>query len=295
MSIPKGYIRVSARRPCPICGKPDLCLVAVSGEYAGCARTPTGCDTYENQPVMVASRLPTWRFTLGGATHRLDSRLAVAAALSRSYIDAAAIHAQLRRAATIDRVIEEAERLGVSTIALEDLGIGWHKGYDAFSFPMRDEGGKIIGIRLRCPVQASKFSVKGSRNGLFIPASHDHAAAAVIVEGPTDCAAAIDWGLNAIGRPSSSACVEMTVAFVAGREWVILANCDEAKERPDGSVFYPGQEGAAALAGELSKHSDGKVVFPTNGHKDARAWKNAGATRARVDAVIRNTPYWRAA
>ena len=46
--------------------------------------------------------------------------------------------------------------------------------------------------------------------------------------------------MDAIGRPSANACVDMTCEFCEGREVVILANFDEPKSRPDGSVFHPG-------------------------------------------------------
>ena len=35
------WIRVSRQNPCPICGKPDWCLVATDGSVAICPRTPS--------------------------------------------------------------------------------------------------------------------------------------------------------------------------------------------------------------------------------------------------------------
>ena len=34
--------RVNRRNPCPVCGKPDWCLVAEDGSAAICPRTPDG-------------------------------------------------------------------------------------------------------------------------------------------------------------------------------------------------------------------------------------------------------------
>ena len=36
------WVHVSEKRPCPICGKPDWCLIAKDGGAAICPRTPSG-------------------------------------------------------------------------------------------------------------------------------------------------------------------------------------------------------------------------------------------------------------
>lgn len=289
--IPKGYIRVSKRRPCPVCGKPDYCLISSDGQHAGCTRTELGCDRKDGQPVMVAVSEPTYRFTLNGSI--AATGLSLPKPRPVVHINAAAIHTQLRAAITAPQLKEVADSLGVSQLALDMLGIGWHEGLRAFSFPMHDERARIIGIRLRRP--EFKFSVEGSHNGMFLPSGAiPKGGPVLVVEGPTDAAAAIDWGFyEVIGRPNASACVEMLVAALRGRNVVILANFDQPKRRIDKSVFYPGQEGAAKLADALVAGGTAvKVIYPTDDIKDARAWKQAGATRARVDAVIRNAKFW---
>ena len=38
----ENMIRVSKQRPCPVCGKPDWCLIARDGSAAICARIAEG-------------------------------------------------------------------------------------------------------------------------------------------------------------------------------------------------------------------------------------------------------------
>lgn len=77
------------------------------------------------------------------------------------------------------------------------------------------------------------------------------------------------------------------------KEIAILANYDDAKKRPDGGAFYPGQEGARKLADALAvmPRRSVRVIYPLKG-KDARQWRADGATSASVRAVIRNTALW---
>ena len=63
---------------------------------------------------------------------------------------------------------------------------------------------------------------------------------------------------------------------------VIAANYDEPKQRPDGTEFYPGQEGARELADAIYRPM--KIIYPKRG-KD---WRAFGASREVMDAIIQN-------
>jgi hypothetical protein len=289
MPLPKGYTRVTRSRPCPICQRPDYCLVSTDGLYAGCTRTQIGCDVKDGRPWMVAITEPTWRFTLNGQAPQKATALKATQVV---HINAAAVHEQLRASVSLKQVEMLSASLGVTVESLHALEVGWSEGLKAFSFPMRDEAMKVIGVRLRRE-SGFKFAVEGSRNGLFVPGGRVSPSCVMIVEGPTDTAAAHDWGFNVVGRPNASACVKMIVAAVRGHDFIILANHDQPKTRPDGTTFYPGQEGATKLADALvTAGCGGKVIYPTGGHKDARAWRQSGASQGRVNAVIRNARYW---
>jgi hypothetical protein len=187
-----------------------------------------------------------------------------------------------------------AEALGVSSLSLQRLGACWSTEHKAFAFPMCNPGGEIIGVRLRS-YSGKKWCIPGSHNGLFISDGQigDQVQEIVICEGPTSTAAALDMGLFAIGRPSCSAYVAETVDICAGYNVVIIGDRDEAKTRPDGTVYHPGQDGANALAAAMVKRVRSlKLVYPLRG-KDARAWKQAGCTAAIVRSVINNALEWK--
>jgi hypothetical protein len=174
---------------------------------------------------------------------------------------------------------------------------------------MVDPEMNVIGLRLRAAKanargEVDKFSWTDSTPGLFMGRRWTGAGPILIVEGPTDRATAADWGFDAIGRPSCNDAGEMVLEFLrmirglGKRDVVILSQLDEAKPRdkrdPSKGVFYPGQDGARALAEQIWPVVRGtlKIITPPPlrpGKVDARDWKNEfGATRAQVESAIRN-------
>ena len=147
---------------------------------------------------------------------------------------------------------------------------------------MSDASGRIIGIRLRLP-SGRKLAVKGGKEGLFIPEGLDGAHRLLICEGATDTAALLDLGFSAVGRPSCTGGIRHLADLVrrlAAAEVVIVADADP-----------PGQAGARRLAGALVAYCPAvKVITPPPGSKDARAWKQAGATTADVQSLIGAVP-----
>lgn len=128
-------------------------------------------------------------------------------------------------------------------MSLEVLGVVWAGEYHAWAFPMRDAAGKIIGMRLRNS-RGRKWAVRGSKQGLFIPQVPVADSMLWLCEGPTDTAAALTLGLYAVGRPSCSACVGMTLALLSRRRFrrvVIVADADG-----------PGLAGADKLAESMT-------------------------------------------
>jgi 5S rRNA maturation endonuclease (ribonuclease M5) len=190
-----------------------------------------------------------------------------------------------------------AKSLGLSVDSLQAVGIGWSSIHRAWSFPMRNAKGEVVGIRLRAP-NGRKFSVTGGHEGLFLPVWCEWPTSQpldglwlggncrkddgrlLICEGATDTAALVHLGFNAlVGRPSCSGGSDMIVQLVRQqepREVVIVADADE-----------PGQQGAAALASVLIRHvTTVKALTPPAGIKDVRDWLRAGSTRERVEQAI---------
>jgi phage/plasmid primase-like uncharacterized protein len=178
-----------------------------------------------------------------------------------------------------DRLEQLARSLGLSATSLQQLGIGWSAAHRAWTFPMWDSAGRVAGIRLRRE-DGRKFSVRGGREGLFLPAAPDRPEPLFISEGPTDTAALIDLGFaHVAGRPSCTGGVRLLAELVQGREpaaVIIAADNDE-----------PGRRGADNLASVLAVYARTvQVIAPPPGIKDARAWLQAGATRQDVEQVI---------
>src|SRR5262249_37965686 len=79
-----------------------------------------------------------------------------------------------------------------------------------------------------------KWAVKGSRQGLFMATESVPGNTLLIVEGPTDAAAALDLGYDVIGRPACVGCEDMIAALVRKRIHVntfIVADADEPGQR----------------------------------------------------------------
>jgi hypothetical protein len=164
--------------------------------------------------------------------------------------------------------------LGVTVGSLNQLGIG--RTGRSWSFPMAGKSDRVCGIRLRGD-DGSKYAVRGSKQGLFVPTGLAWTGPLLLPEGPTDTAAALDLGFDAIGRPSCSGGVGLVVGLVkrmAPTAVVVVADTDE-----------PGQRGAAALARSLAPYCrDVRVVTPPV--KDMREWVRAGANAAHVHEAI---------
>ena len=266
---------MTRHRPCPICQKPDWCGVSADGEVACCMRVKSDHPT----------RNGGWLHSIAGAPPP---------PIPREYVPRPPRHlppnwpAMLRRfgrdtcTAEVERV---AARLGVLPGSLFRLGIVWAAPHRAWAFPMFDAARQVIGIRLRAE-DGHKWAVAGSHNGLFWPDDLAGNGPLLVCEGPTDTAALLDLGYDAIGRPSCTGAVEMVTEVVRRlrrRDVVVVADADA-----------PGIDGADRLARALTEAGRRpKVIRPLAG-KDARAWVRAGATRAVVDAVIRNALHWRA-
>jgi len=273
------WVRVNKAEPCPVCDKPDWCTVSSDGAIVCCMRVQSD-----------------WPMRNGGFGHKLKERPTPPRRAARPRRrtssppggppDFAGIMASWakRQDGRLDIL---ATDLGLEVPALRRLGPVPKPGRDrgVWAFPMRDAERNIIGIRLRAETGA-KWAVKGSKSGLFFPELYGRMTDPIVVcEGPTDTAALLHIGYDAIGRPSCLGNEEMVcdVADAERRDVVIMADRDG-----------PGQRGARKLARELTRAAPSvKIVTPPAG-KDAREWVvQYGGTRPVLDVVIRNARLFR--
>jgi hypothetical protein len=235
----------------------------------------------------------------GGWLHRLNEPLPEIKYVPRpttpaaSAIDWEALHAHWLACTSQESIERLSASLGVSAQSLSRLGAAWTNEHQAFGFPMRSVSGEIVGIRLRTD-SGKKFSVRGSKGGLFLPdgAIPDQITLCAVAEGPTDTAAVLDLGYYCVGRQSCSSDVAELVQALRGVDVVILGDRDEDHFRPDGTVYRPGQDGAHALAAALHRTARSvKLVVPLRG-KDIRSWKQQGCTAAVLRCVVQNAGEW---
>ena len=213
-----------------------------------------------------------------------------------------------------------ADAWGVSTESLRRLGIGFDAG--AYTFPMRNARGEIVGIRKRdYENPAQKYAVKTSTNGLFVPAaktpslessrclqasswasdcaSSDNAPARgqevflglqpggieIITEGESDLAAALTWGFSSIGRPNARGATAEVVAFL--KDCLTVCPCIQA----DNDEIETGKAGAEILAGALvAAGVPCRVLTPPGEFKDLRAWLRGGLTAEALRKAIDRQP-----
>ena len=147
---PKWY-RVTRKRRCAVCDHPDWCTYT---ENAACC-------------MRVESDIPARN---GGWVHHFNSPLPVYRPPLRvvePQVDCAGLWKRWQSSTDFHVVDGLAESLGVTFESLQSVGCAWNGS--AFAFPMKNAQQEIIGIRLR-GIDGSKFAVRGSKSGLFIPA-----------------------------------------------------------------------------------------------------------------------------
>lgn len=292
--MPPDSLEGRKGRPCPNCGGRDRFAPLPDFENRGAVMCRK-CFSKENDP-RPGDGLATLRWWLGydamTAIKWLESQLRYGSFYSSveapepnrqqviaSHSEPNAYFAELagrcRASISVPQLRLTAELLGLPPEPLERLGVGWEPDSDATTWPMYDANGFVIGIRLRCPKSGKKWAVKGSRNGLFVPAYLKPEVAGsrlFVCEGPTDTAAVISLGLAAVGVPSAGVGGDMLAQMIRSLDLsgiVIVADGDQA-----------GIDGAKRLASYLADCADVRIMAPPNGIKDVRDWVVQGADRS---------------
>jgi len=259
-------------KQCPICGKRS-CSVSKDGAIAICWRVIDGA------------------FKIGAngqGIHHLNSdvKLKASAVAPKPPVDYEYWSRYIRegRMAYSASDFKLGEKLGLSEESLGRIGVGLLSaktltgsmktscaGRFSWSFPMYNEFGRPIGIRLRSE-SGFKYAADGSRNGLTIPAGtvkpggHMH-----VVEGPTDTAAALDLGMDAIGRPMNVGLTDMIAACVM-RYGPMRLTIITDRDAPDSKAHQATSRGANELRDVMPKSVDVLITYPPGTAKDLREY-----------------------
>ncbi len=299
------FHKVSRREPCPVCGHTDWCVVSNDGGTAICFRTESDRPHSKGGWIHVLKRTLPPVMRPAPQVRRPRPQLVDMERVMQGF---RAEFEQCGDKDIFDSLCEIAQDLNLRAVDIDRLAVGRSKFYNAWAFPMRDGDGKVVGVRLRGYGGSCKWSVAGSKDGLFYDpdmvaaetVSHGtRGREIVIVEGATDCVAGYAIGLATVGRSSCNTgaehlrrlCERLHVSRVT-----IVADNDRFKERtvrspgcaPTRTVWRPGMEGAERLARELGRMY--RLVTPPK--KDLREWLYAGLA-ADAFQTVADAQKWR--
>lgn len=265
------WFRVSKHRQCSVCAHDSWCTY--NDKWHCCMR--------------IASEKPTKN---GGWLHAVDGSIATIPTSKEPLVVPPPFDAEFwweSKLHTVDvfRLEPRAKAMGLPVESLHMIGAVPHCDYTAF--PMRNAKGKIIGIRIRSD-EGKKWAITGSRQGIFTMTCYDlqddDPTHGVVLEGPTDTAAAAMMGLRPIGRPSCLGCEDTVCDYASNHGMTHLTIVADA----DG----PGIDGAKKLADHARSKGKTIRVVTCSGHKDLRAWFIDGATMTIALYTWNNSNKW---
>lgn len=260
-----SWLRVNLKNKCPICNHADWCCIG--DKYINCMRA-----------------VSDFQCKNGGWLHKKDDKHTVQAIYgSQNFskekplnVNCSLIWNKWFQTTHPNQLKIFANKLGIEAMALHFLGCAWSDANSAYAFPMKDENHQVIGIRLR-NLNGDKWSIKGSRAGLFIPEIDFKVCDQLFInEGPTDCAAALSLECFTIGRPSCLGSEQQINAFVKKyriKKVIIISDNDS-----------PGFKGAVKLQSSLNVPS---LIWKTP-VKDLRQFVKQGGNLELVASMTKN-------
>jgi hypothetical protein len=265
-SLPE-MVPATAANPCPVCKKPDWCLIAPDGSACLCQRTESAKRCGDAgwlhklaEPVPPPAKAKKSKPSKPTNWQAEAERFAKNLAGAPKYLEALAVKLGLPVAA-----LDSIPLLGFRNCGSESV---------EFTLPEMNAEGTIIGIATRTEAKgkkAKKWFIYGGKRGLTLPEGwRDLPGPVFVVEGPSDVLAMRAAGLKAIGRPSCNSGRKLLAELFAGWEGeiIIVGENDE-----NGA----GLKGAKLISRKLSEDLARPVPFalPPDGSNDVRVWLTA--------------------
>lgn len=219
----EDWRRVTPDFPCKICGHGDWCVVKKDGTKALCQRVESSARFKDAGWMHDLSATPENDRFVPPAVQQFRK------ALPSSFLSMVAEYAQFVAEADPVKLIELAATLRLSVDSLKAVGCGFGRTKNAYTFPMHDHEGNVVGIRYRA-LDGRKFSFRGGREGVFRPRVflETETPEYLIVEGATDTAAGILLGINTIGRPNCNGGTQILQGYeLDPDQLIILADRDK--------------------------------------------------------------------
>lgn len=284
-----NWIRATKRRPCRVCGKPDWCCETRDGEVRLCMRTPSPrpCKSGGWFHFEAVTTMPVPRPESGtGSADRLTQ--AVCAEMHDRF--RTLWHESPGRANLL------ADVWGVSLATLDAMGIGIDPNSDAFTFPMRDAYGGIVGFRTR-EKDGRKRCIYRSQVGVLAGSGPLEACLrrVYVVEGESDLATLLDLGAVAVARPGNQSATSTVAGYIANRyagfRFGVCIVID--RDEPGSAARIATISGASSLVRRLQEIPFvrwTKCVYPPAACKDVREVREVSPsiTLADFDVLVDN-------
>ncbi|KKM77853.1 hypothetical protein LCGC14_1365880 [marine sediment metagenome] len=243
---------------CPICNKPDWCMVTDDGTAAICSRKSKGS-------VKKVDKVG-WLHILGNFKPQKYE------VPEKPFVDWNKWAVKFAK-----QLIENREAFGklcrtinINPISALRFYIGWHKNW--LTIPIYSLSRTVSGIQRR--QGNTKRYMKHSGMGVFVPSAffQDPSDTLAVCEGWTDTVTALEYGYNAIGKVN---------AYVGNEEVIMFAKTHPSVKRV--IIFADNNQDGVGLAGAeetakllLEAEFETKIVLTP--HKDLRACKQKGMT-----------------
>jgi len=276
---PSKFVRCTDKHPCPVCGRLRWCMYSPDGKKALCM-------WLESKQQAKGDR--GWIHNVDGTPIEVAKEFIPRPTGKKPTVDVLAVYIRYRDHTLQEDILKYAKSLGVSSTSLKRIGICKVPTKNAWAFPMYGIGTELCGLRIRSIDGKSKWSLKGSRSGVFVPSFlfKREQRMLYITEGPTDTAALLDLGLDVVGRPCCLGNHNEVIDVVSSSDrWldvVIFADNDPA-----------GLDGAGRLASVLVKYTKSIKIITPPGECDARQYIVGGATLEDIEALVDETNYFR--
>ncbi len=206
---------------CPVCNKPDGCLIADDGSAAICSRKSVGSVKKVGKGAFHGG----WLHILG------DFKPQKYETPEKPYVNwnRWSVKFAIQLAENRKSFGKLCQSINLNPISALRFYIGWHKGW--LTIPVYSIMGKISGIQRR--QGNTKRYMKHSGMGVFVPSAfyQNPSDTVAVTEGWTDTVTALEYGYNAIGRVNAWVGNEEVLMFVKTHPFIervlIFADNDE--------------------------------------------------------------------
>jgi hypothetical protein len=248
---------------CPICGKPDWCMLHRDGKKIICPRVKSNVHlgksgwlhkVYENGMTAKNKKI----------SKRRSNTCINWTSLATNYYRKG--YRNLAKLGTL------SEELGAG---VENLRARWRVGWDgeAYTIPAYNGMGEMNGIMRRFP-DGRKVWVSRSRNGLFIPKMTKYGNI-FVTEGWSDAVVLLEMGFRAIGRSNCQTGLSYIKTLLQHNTAILQVTVVADNDKV-------GTKGAYDLAKALYGTVHTAVTEIPEEYKDMREWFQRGATKQDV-------------